>query len=185
MTVKDIIQTMATQIGRDDIVACLDDSTSASEDALKTVDRLVKLCNLVINELATSFIPMRITDKLIAQNGKIFYDKLSNNPYEILSVYDKNGVNAMGKVYSKFVTVSSDEVYVEYSCFPPEYALEDEIGYTEAQVGKRILAYGLSAEYAISEGCFKDAVMWHDRYADAVYTICRPANKNTKKRAWL
>ena len=185
MTVKDIIETMAIQTGRDDIVQTLKDPDNANEEGLQTIEKLVKLCNLVINELATGFIPMCITDSITAENGKISFERLSHNPYEILAVYDDNGVDVLGKVFSKFITVLTDKVNVEYSCFPPEYSLEDEVGYDETQVSKRVLSYGLCAEFAICEGCFKDAVMWHDRYADAVYKICKPTNKTTRKRAWL
>ena len=185
MTVKDIIKISATQIGREDVVDYLDGkTTSASEQTVKDVDRLLRLCNLVINELACSFIPMRITQTLNSEDGKVYYENLNFNPLEILAVYDSNGKDVMGKVYSRFVTVTEKRVTVEYSCFPPKYQLEDEIGYTPDQIPERVLSYGLSAEFAISEGCFKDAVMWHDRYADAVYNLCKPKNQTVKKRVW-
>jgi len=42
----------------------------------------------------------------------------------------------------------------------------------------------LSAEYAITQGCFKDAVMWHKRYADGVALLCEPKNSKIKERVW-
>ena len=66
-----------------------------------------------------------------------------------------------------------------------DYALSDTIGYTEKQVGKRILAYGLCAEFSIAEGRFNEAVTWHKRYVDALSEICLPENSYIKARRFM
>ncbi len=184
MTIKDIIIASATAIGREDIVEYLNEKND-SEELAKVVDKMTRLANLVINELACSFIPMVTSERLKAENGRVYYTSLKNNPLQILAVINDNGGNSLGEIFSHFITVKDEYVTVEYSCFPPEYELNDEIDYRENQISKRALSYGLSAEFAISEGCFKDAVLWHDRYADAVYSSCKLKNAQIKKRAWV
>ena len=185
MTIKEIIKITATIIGREDVVSYLDGNTETlSEDTKKTVEIMERLSNLVINELACSFIPMKNLERVNSQ-GKVYYKNLSKNPLEILTVYDLDGNKLAFSVASTFVKTPTQVVDVEYSFFPPEYSLDDQVGYSEKEVPSRVLAYGLASEYAITQGCFKDAVMWHKRYVDSVAEICSPKNSFVKERKWL
>ena len=185
MTIKEIIKNTATMIGREDIVKCVEENADFQTQALKdSVNSLVKLANLVINELACSFVPMNTVEKISAKDGKVYYTSLSNNPLKIIGVYDNSGYDALKKITSTFAMVTSSEVYVEYSYFPKTYSLEDDIGYEEKDVPLRVLCYGLCAEFALSMGCYKDAVMWHGRYEDALEDFYKPCNSKIKRRVW-
>ena len=186
MLVKDIIKNSATLIGREDVVQYIDGNNSMpGEFTTNTVDVMVRLLNLVVNELAGSFVPLVATEWLRATDGKILYQDLSYRVKEVLKVFDVNGDEALISVENTFIKVKSDNVQVEYSFFPDELNLNAEIGYQEKDVPLRVLCYGLLAEYSISQGCFKDAVMWHDRYADELIEYSKPKNAKIKRRDWL
>lgn len=185
MTIKEIIKNTATMIGREDIVKCLESNVDYQSQALKdNVNTLVKLANLVINELACSFVPMVTVEKISAQDGKVYYTSLSNNPLKIIGIYDNYGNDVLKKITATFAMVSASEVLVEYSFFPKTYALEDNVGYQEKDVPMRVLCYGLCAEFALSMGCYKDAVMWHGRYEDGLVEFYKPSNSKIKRREW-
>ncbi len=186
MTVKEIIIKSATLIGREDIVNYLtDEQNSVPEQTIKAVDVMIRLLNLVINELACSFIPMVCCENLSSQNKKILYTQLTHSPLEILNAYDDNGNDVLITATYSFAKVGADNVELRYSYFPQSVGLEDSVGYTERDVPSRVLAYGLCAEFAVSQGCFKDAVCWHERYADSIAELCAPKNVKIKRRKWL
>ncbi len=186
MTVKEIIKNSATQIGREDIVGFLSDNQAdVSEQTLGAVNVMVRLLNLVINELACSYVPMITVERRNATNGKLLLSQLSKSPREIINAYDTNGNPCLKEVTYSFIKVSADTVDVEYAYFPQTVTLNDNVGYEEKDIPSRVLAYGLCAEYAVSQGCFKDAVCWHDRYADAIAELCSPKNAKIKRREWL
>ncbi len=186
MLVKDIIKKSATLIGREDVVKYLNDELdNPTENTTSTVDVMVRLLNLVVNELAGSFIPLIITESVSASGGKVYYSDLSHSPREILKAFDGQGKDRLISVGHTFARVGCSQVEIEYSCFPSEVTVEDSLAYSEKDVPLRVLCYGLLAEYSISQGCFKDAVLWHDRYADAITELCKPKNVTVKRRNWL
>jgi hypothetical protein len=185
MTVKEVIKITATMIGREDVVDYLDGVKDGDlTETEKTVEIMVRLVNLVINELACSFIPMKTIEQTLNSGGKVYYRTLKYNPLEIKGVFNSAGEKVGFSVEHTFVKIDIPNALIEYSYFPPKYSLDDEIGYSEKDVSARVLAYGLSAEYAITQGCFKDAVMWHKRYADGVALLCEPKNSRIKERVW-
>lgn len=186
MTVKEVIKIASTLTGREDIVAYVDGkSDTPNKQTLDDTEVMTRLVNLVVNELACSFIPLVNSQQVYASDRKVYYKNLSKNPLQILNVYDSKGNSVMGKVHHDHVQVFDNYVTVEYSYFPTQYGLEDKLEYQERNVPSRVLAYGVIAEYSIIQGCYKDAVMWHKRYEDSVAEICVPKNSRIKGRAWL
>ena len=186
MTVKEVIKIASTLVGREDVVNYVDGKTEkVSEQTVEDAEVLTRLVNLVINELACSFIPLIKTQQMYTSDKKVYYKNLSKNPIQILNVYNSNGASVMGKVNYDYVQVFDNYVTVEYSYFPSQYALEDAIEYEERNLPSRVLAYGVIAEYSIIQGCYKDAIMWHKRYEDSIAEICLPKNSKIKARAWI
>ncbi len=184
MTVKEILIKSATLIGREDVVSYLANDAEASEATVNTVNIMVRLLNLVVNELASSFVPMIATERISAVDRKISYATLSNNPREILNAYGAFGSDCLLKVTHAFAVVGEDAVDLEYSYFPPQLTLTDDVGYFERDIPSRVIAYGLCAEYAVSQGCYKDAVCWHERFCGGIAEFCPPKNKKIKGRNW-
>ncbi len=185
MLVKEIIINASTLIGREDVVQYLkDEQIEPEQKTIDTVDVMVRLLNIVVSELASSFVPMIVNEDYVAKNGKVIYSELNYRPKEILKAYDDAGNDKLLGVEHTFARVGETNVQVEYACFPPELTVDGEINYTEKDVTKNTLAYGLLAEYAITQGCFKDAVMWHDRYADNINELVKPKNAMLKRREW-
>ena len=84
-----------------------------------------------------------------------------------------------------YLLTNAYKCVVEYEYAPKNYGLDDDIGYTEQDISLSALAYGVTAEYCITQGLFEQAVMHHKRFVDNVAEICLPKNKKIKSRSWL
>ncbi len=183
MSIKEILKNAALLLGRDNVIDYCNGVT-VNDDTLRTVNNMTGLINLVLSELACTYIPMVKRETVSASNGKIYYKDLTENALKILGVYNTSGGEVYFKQNAQYLTVNANSVVVEYEYSPSNYGFDDEIGYQEKDVSARVLAYGLCAEFSISEGKFDQAVMWHKRYVDALSEICVPKNSHVKERRW-
>ena len=162
-------------------------NSSTGTDTLETVNLMVNLANLVINELACTYIPLITQEQVFFSNGKAFYKNFNKKAVKILGVYTLSG-NALDFAdKTEYVMVSSkinETLIIEYQYTPNNYALNDEIGYTEKDVSARVIAYGVASEICISEGNFDQAVMHHKRYVDEISLLTMPKNATIKQRSW-
>ena len=186
MTVKEILKTSSSMLGREDVVEYLNgQKTDTNQYLLSTLNNMVNLLNLVIGELAGTFIPMVKTERVSVINGKIYYKDLSERAIEIRAVYTKDAVKCSFEQTAEYILVNDIEVDVEYEYAPTNYGLEDKIGYSPKEVSCATLSYGLCAEYSISLGDFDQAVMWHKRYVDSVKEHRKITNSKIKERCFL
>jgi hypothetical protein len=189
MTIKQIIKTTAVYLGRDDIIAYLDGELfDTPEDVLKELEQevnsLTKCANLVINQLATEYVPLKSIDVVRSDNGQILYTSFPSNPIDILAVYDVYGNKLEYKILPLYLLTKPEAVKVEYTYLPPEYNLEETIAYTENKVPIRIIAYGVTAEYTMISGRFDEAILWDKRYKNSILNILMPKNSVIKGRYW-
>ncbi|MBE5736803.1 MAG: hypothetical protein E7348_00175 [Clostridiales bacterium] len=186
MQIKDIIKMAALMINRKEIIDYLDGNVqNVGVETSTQVDSMVGLANLVINELATTYIPMIKTKSISSVGGKIYYSRLEDKILKIRSVYLKDGTSVNFTQMPEYILLNHVTVDVEYEYSPPTYSIDQEIGYMEKDVPARVIAYGLLAELAISEGRLDDAVAFHKRYAASVELLCLPKNSKIKQRSWV
>ena len=68
MTIKEIVSTASNILGRQDVYNHLNKTPSTDEDTLKTAEIMLNLINMVIGELAGTFIPMIKRESLTSLN---------------------------------------------------------------------------------------------------------------------
>lgn len=187
MTVKEVLKTTAMLLGREDVSGYLDESNKdVGEDTLSSVNVLVGLVNLVISELSNSYIPLVKTETVSVSGGKVYFSTLSETALKIQKVFVGADREIDFSYHPEYITVDGQsEVMVQYEYLPSNRGLEDDVGYTERQVARRVLAYGTAAEFCITEGSFDKAVMWHERYVEELKSICLPTNSKIKTRSWV
>lgn len=185
MQIKEIIKISALLLGRTNVIDYLDQKENCGEDALPTVNTFVGLSNLVINELACTYIPMCKTETVNVEGGKLYYGQLSERALKIRAVYNEDGKSVSFSEKPEYIDCPYSQVSVEYEFAPSNYGLEDEIGYMEKDVPARVIAYGVAAEFCISEGLFEQAITHHDRYVFALSEICVPKNATIKRRGFI
>lgn len=186
MTVKEIVNTAAALLSREDITAYLSGkNTGAVKETLPSINVMVTLANLVISELAGTYIPMVKSEQIKVDGGKIYYTDFSCTPLKIKRVCDSQGRELSYNENALYLEVNASNVVVEYQFVPPNYDLNDEIGYTDTEVSCGTLAFGVAAEYSICKGAFDEAVMWHKRYVESVNATRKVKNTAVKERSWL
>ena len=189
MKVIDIVKTVATFLARENVLAYLEKGEGETSDenygdALNQIDYMVRCSNLVINELAGSFVPMIKREKVVVNDGKIYYGTLNENATEIISVSNESERQVNYKMETEYMSVAESPVIVEYKYIPYNYDLNDEVGFDE-KVSARTLAYGVCAEICLIERNFSESLNWRNRYAESVKLIACPKNVVIKKRRWL
>ena len=185
MTIKEIIKITALAFGRENVVKYLNGKSTADDETLCMVNNLVALANLVISELACSYIPMVKKEVAYVKLGKVYYKDLAEQALKIRSVKNMANIDLDFKQNSEYISVSASQVLVEYEFLPSNYDLDSVIGYVSKDVSAGTLSFGVSAEFAISEGRFDEAVAFHKRYADAINELCLPKNNRIKDRCWI
>ena len=186
MTVKEIIKTTATLLNREDVKRYIDgESFSVDSDTKKAVDRLVELLNLVINELSLSYVPMTKIEQVNPIKGKVYYSSLKERALTIIEVLDGDGHSLDFTQTIEYVKTHDSARTIKYAYIPKNYTLSESIGYSETDIPLRALAYGLSAEFCLTEGEFEQAVLLHGKYVDVLKEICLPKNGSIRKRSWL
>lgn len=184
MTIKEIISTASTIVGRQDVYNHLNKTATTNNETLQTVEKMVNLINMVIEELAGTFIPMVVKQKMTSNSGKFYYVNFSKKPVEILGVYSEKDQPINYNQTAEYLEVNCNTVYVEYSYIPPVYNVNSEIGYDNNQISPSTLVYGLLAEYCVVMGAFDEAVMWHDRFVSGVKEKRTVRNSKIKGRCW-
>ena len=186
MTVKEIVNTAAALLSREDITAYLaGEQSEIAQETLPSVNLMVTLVNLVISELAGTYIPMVKKEEINPVGGKLYYTDFSCTPLKINAVYDGSGKDIRYTETALYLEVNAAKVTVEYQFVPPNYGLDDQIGYTEADVSAGALAFGLAAEYSVCKSAFDEAVMWHKRYVESISAARKLKNATLKKRSFV
>ena len=186
MSVKETIKLAAMLTGDEAVSNALDQTqTTSDKDVLARIDLLTKLCNLVVNELSASYIPLKTTQNFNTSDGKIKYADLNENAVKITGVYDGYGNKLAHTLYNEYLTTARGVVTVEYAYTPANKGLTDQIGYTAREMSVSVLAYGVAAEFCLTQGRFDEAVIWRKRYSSGIEGFCLPENKRIKRRGWL
>lgn len=183
MTVKDIVKVQAMLVGREDVVDYLSGKTDNPDTAtLATVDLMTRCINLTISELASTYIPM--VERFVSQGTEIFFSDLTDNILEILSVTDSFGNRKKYKFSPEKISGLNKGDVLEYSFLPPNYGLDERVGFSESKVPIRLLAYAGASEYCLTERAFDESVMWRNRYVSELSELIKPKNCEIKARRW-
>ncbi len=188
MKLKEAVYYAAMFMQLDNVCAALENSGGETdEETEKEIDRLVRCANLVLNEAASDYLPLKTTETVRAGDGLfVKYTELSKPIIDLFSVTDKSGRNVKIKQYfDRMIFPYEGEFDVTYSYAPAPVKLDDELPYTE-RLGARAVAYGTASEYAIISGMTDEAVLWDKRFKDALgLSSAVKRELRLPKRRWL
>ena len=184
MILKDIVLNSACLLNREHVVKFINGECSDNLDAKEQTDIFVFCANLVVNELASSFFAMKKTEKVSVNNGQIEYSVFSERPLEILSVENERGEQIPFKERGKCLELKGTKVFVTYKYLPPNYNLNDKVGFYDNRISARILAYGVVAEVCLIERAFNESVSYRKRYSEEISKLILPKSKCVKARRW-
>ncbi len=150
------------------------------------IDRLTRCLNLVLNEAACDYLPLKTVEEVVSADGEIRLEALSKPVVDIYAVRSEAGLPAPYKSYFDRITLSAPGRYrIEYSYAPGTLDIDDDSPYSE-RVPARALAYGTACEYCIISGMTDEAVLWDKRFKDALgIAALKKGEKRVPKRRWL
>lgn len=183
MKIKDIIFLAGTYLNREDVLSYLNgDTSNADENLMIQLDTFTRCANIVISELASTYLPLIKSEEFISKNGKVYYKDLTERVLTIKGVYDLSMKERDCSISTEYLKTDLEKGIVRYQYMPSNYGIDDEIGYTEKDVTPRVLCFGVLGEFCLTERRFEESVMWRNRYVEEIANIVVPKNKSIKQR---
>lgn len=187
MLLKDIIKEAATLLKLDAVLSLPEMGGNQTDAQAEKELELLKDCvNLVLNEIASDYVPLEFIEEVLVSDRKIPYTALSKTALRVKSVKNGKGRDCYFKVYPSYIYTDCDGVCrIEY-CYIPVSAqnLDDTLEYNQ-RVTSRLIAYGTAREYCLIMSMYEEALSFDGRFKDSLQNAVR---QNTvlkiPKRLW-
>ncbi|HHW89403.1 MAG TPA: hypothetical protein GX745_00660 [Clostridiales bacterium] len=188
MLLKDILKDAATLLKLNNVLNLLElGGSGQDEQAQKDLELLTVCVNLIINEIASEYVPLKTIEEVLVANSKIPYTNLKKPALNIKSIKDSSGQNRYFKVYPSYIyTDSQGACHIEYTYLPAKLKDLDEASeYQNTKVTSRIIAYGAAREYCLIMSMYEEAQSWDIRFKESLASACRKNNVlSIPKRLW-
>ena len=178
MKVKNILSLACSFIGEEEIADLIE---TMPDD--ERIAKLLKIFNLVRNEVASEFLPVLESEELDIKDFKLPFSAFKFKPLKIIMVKDRFGRKLKFRAFPDYLMVQASRAKVTYSYQPAEVNLEDEI---DDNLPERVYAYGVAREYLMREGMFEDAEIFEVRFKNSLQVLLRK-NSSTflARRRWV
>lgn len=187
MLLKDIIKEAATLLKLDAVLNLPEmGGSKTDEQAGKELELLKDCVNLVLNEIASDYVPLEYIEEVLVSDSKIPYTALNKTALRVQSVKNGKGKDCYFKVYPSYIYTDCDGVCrIEYCYIPvPAQNLDDRLEHNQ-RVTSRLIAYGTAREYCLIMSMYEEAVSFDGRFKDSLQNAVR---QNTvlkiPKRLW-
>ena len=189
MTAKDVIKVVCVFLQKEDLLNLeeLGGSETASDSQSKDLNHMLRCLNLVINQIASDYIPLKFIETVTPVNGKILFTSLNKKLIEVLRVEDKFGIRVNFKLYPDYLETINGDVKITYSYEPENISsFSQELENFSQKIGERVIAYGVAMEYCFICGLHDDASIWERRFKDALLIAARKKSEiKLPKRRWI
>ncbi len=189
MSVKDIIKLVAIYLQQEDILELSEmggEVTEPTDLTEKNLELLTRCLNLVYDEVATDYLPLKTVEELTVTDGVIELDTLTKRLINVIRLTDVNDCSVRYKLYPTSIETSTGNVNLEYSYMPDSVTIDDDIESFSGKLTKRIIAYGVASEYCLISGLYDEASLWEKRFKDALLIASRKKSDVTvKARRWF
>lgn len=161
-------------------------SATAAEKIAEEREDMLRVYNMITEELSCEYFPLYHEQTLTAQNGKIKLSSLKYPPLKIVSVREETSGKPVNYGFSGgAITVESKNgVVIKYTYAAQESAETDDFIFTPAP-GKFVVAYGMAAQLCLENALTGEADIWQNKYDSAIRG--RVAERRTlkiKPRRW-
>lgn len=181
MQVKDIVKRAAKNLGREDLVESLEADRTAGE-----AGTLIDCYNLVENEIALEYLPLKAEEEFTPAEGGIVYARFSHAPVNVVKVQDRRGVRVDFELLPALLRLPEGvgPVRVLYAYAPAKKELSDASEFTE-KVSERLLSYGVASEFCLMRGQYSEAAVWERKYREALRAACSSSGTlRVRARRW-
>ena len=180
---KDILIKSAELLGRDDIIAELNNPTNQTNNSLQNdILRLISYYNFVVQNLCENYFQIEHTDTLKSnKDRKIYLSSLSFQPSKILSVKKENS-NQFFSTYSTYILVPNSSVIynINYSYIPDQILDINSKEILPKNLSQKIVCYGIVSEFLACKNLFNESVFWNNKFMFEIYKSKTNSNKRLK-----
>lgn len=162
MKVVEILNIAAELLGRDDWK-----SAAASPTSTELQERMLCCYNIVENEIALDYYPLKKKEQFYTEDGEVFFTSFSLLPVNILKV-TKNGTRAGFELFpDRISTKERGTVEVTYCYSPEKKTLSDACEFGD-RFPARLIALGICAEMLYGEQRYDEGKQYGLRYYQAL-----------------
>lgn len=186
MLVKDIIKNSAKLLNLVDVLEYFKDETvTASDDVINTIDDLLMATNAVNNYIASLYFELSALGVANAVDGVISFSSITNkNIVEIKTIKDLLGNAYEFSVLSDGIHVPDGDYVITYTYLPDMLKIDDSINYYQ-KLNSILFSYGVAGEYLFLKGNVEEAYIWDKRFKDLLFSLSRPKrNINMPSERW-
>ncbi len=163
MTVQEILCLAASCLDDDGLRSSLEGGELTEEGK-----ELLDCYNIIENEIATDYYPLKRSEAVKADGGIIPYSALTEPVIDILAVMGSGGSKLRFHCYPDHVAAEGGgDVTVLYTYSPERKQLKSESAF-KGKVSARLMAFGVTSEYLIRKGRYETAKLWAVRYRDCL-----------------
>ena len=185
MKVKEVLALAAANLGREDLVAQIGDCAG---DPAGELSSLLRCYNLVENEIALDYFPLKHEECVAVEGAAVEYSALSFAPVAVHTVTGKNGRLAFEMRPARLLLPDlrgEEEVTVSYSYSPAEKEWDGECEFGE-NISARLLSFGVACEFCLTHGQYAEAATWEKRYREALRAASTPRRSlAVRSRRWI
>lgn len=188
VTVKEIIVLAAEMAGESEAVKFNDGKAPENSEYAENTTKLFKRCfDVVTDELAAEYYPLKDSQKFFAKGGKVAFSDFEKTPLSILNVSDENGKKCAYKFVNDYLSVKKEgKITVEYTYRPKPCNMEDRAVYSESIIGPHVLCYGILSEFFMRRGNFSESEVWHNKYISGIKgRIAERRKLKISARRWI
>jgi hypothetical protein len=147
---------------------------------------MLRCYNMIIEEIALEYLPLRFKEKIQANNGKIYFSELSKKPLRIMQVFNENNEKVPYKFVNDYLAVSNGSFTVEYAYRAEVATAESDCVYEETVIGPYAIAYGMLSQYLLERGRVSESNIYQEKYLSAVRArIAQRSNIKLPARGWF
>lgn len=187
MTVKEILNHTANLLGEDEVCSLLSEKAPEnSEYATQTLKLLKRSLDVITDEIACEFYPLKAMQTFEVNSGKIYYSDFLSTPIKIVEVVDKNNQKCPYKLVSDHLTTTNGERTVTYEYKPKPQSDDEEALFSNSIIGENILCWGMCAEFCFARGRYAESERWREKFLTGLSSrIFEREVKRIPQRRWF
>lgn len=187
MTVKDVLKISAEQLCEQDALAIINDKAPENIEYANQTLKLLKQCyDLISDELACEFYPLKTSEEFVVTDNKIPYSAFSKTPLRILSVTDDKNNKCPYKLVNDYLSLENGKRKVKYEYRPQIQDESENALFVDGKIGVFVMCFGINAEFCFARGRYGESEKWREKFLSGIKN--RIANKSCIKllpRRWI
>ena len=189
MLVKNILKNVITFLNINELLdtKLFGGTSDPTSEQTELINLLINATNLVCNQIASEYYPIKQTKIISTSNGMVSYSTISTTPIvDILSV-KINDIDVSYQCYPTYLKTQAGTLDICYASSPSvATSISSNIDFYNYRINERVIAYGVVAEYHFINGNYDDATICDNRFKNSLNSVIRPKREiKVKERLWI